>query len=125
MECDLTWLHVFPYSIRQGTPAAKMPQVDRAVIKDRAARLRDIGSRQVERYLESQIGQDHSVLLENRRMGRTEGFAEVFFLEDQPVGKIVAVRISGYRGSQLTTLTTSNTDFSNRRDQPVERLKRV
>ena len=55
-DCGLTWLHVFPYSVREGTPAAKMPQVDRAQIKARAARLRQAGDAQVAKHLSAQIG---------------------------------------------------------------------
>jgi threonylcarbamoyladenosine tRNA methylthiotransferase MtaB len=95
-DCDLTWLHVFPYSIRQGTPAAKMPQVDRAIIKERAARLREVGDAKVVAYLASQIGKIQNVLLEKPRKGRNEGFAPVVFSSDQPVGQIVKARISGH-----------------------------
>ena len=100
-ECDLTWLHVFPYSIRHGTPAARMPQVDRTLIKGRAARLRALGDAQVEKHLTDQIGRDHSVLMENKRMGRTPGFAPVHFSTDQPVGQIVRSRITRQDGARL------------------------
>lgn len=101
-DCGLTWLHVFPYSVRQGTPAARMPQVHGADIKERAARLRAIGDQQVQRHLQAQAGRTHSILLENLRMGRTEGFAEVTFATDQPVGQIVSAQITGHSGTQLT-----------------------
>ena len=94
-DCDLTWLHVFPYSPREGTPAARMPQVNGRAIRDRAARLRDAGERAAERHLAAQIGRDHAVLMESPRMGRTAQFAEVHFDTDQPVGAIVAARIAG------------------------------
>lgn len=94
-ECGLTWLHVFPYSVREGTPAARMPQVEKAAIKDRAARLRAAGDAAVAAHLAGEVGQVRQVLMENARMGRTEGFAEVTFACDQPVGEIVAARISG------------------------------
>ncbi|MDJ0994714.1 MAG: tRNA (N(6)-L-threonylcarbamoyladenosine(37)-C(2))-methylthiotransferase MtaB [Dinoroseobacter sp.] len=100
-ECDLTWLHVFPYSPRKGTPAARMPQVAGAAIKDRAARLRAAGTAQVARHLEAQIGRAHKVLLEGPTLGRTEQFTEVRFSSEQPEGQIVEVAIRGHDGRQL------------------------
>lgn len=101
-DCDLTWLHVFPYSPRQGTPAAKMPAVNGNIIKVRAAKLRAAGEAQVAQHLNAQIGQTHHVLMENPRMGRTEQFAEVVFEEDQSEGQIVTAQIKGVIGTQLT-----------------------
>ncbi len=101
-ECDLTWLHVFPYSPRPGTPAAKMPAVNGKLIKDRAARLRAAGSAQVDRHLKAQSGKTHRILMENARMGRTEQFTEVVFGSDQPESQIVRARITGFAGQQLT-----------------------
>jgi threonylcarbamoyladenosine tRNA methylthiotransferase MtaB len=101
-ECDLTWLHVFPYSKRAGTPAAKIPnQVNGTVIKDRAARLREAGDVQVQRHLEAQIGRDHIILMENPHMGRTEQFTEVTFATAQTEGAIVKAKILGLKGTQL------------------------
>ncbi|MCF6444506.1 tRNA (N(6)-L-threonylcarbamoyladenosine(37)-C(2))-methylthiotransferase MtaB [Nereida sp. MMG025] len=100
-DCDLTWLHVFPYSPRPGTPAAKMPAVDGRAIKDRAARLRQAGADQVGRHLAAQIGATHDVLLENPRMGRTAQFAEVHFDSDQPEGQIIRTAIKGATDTHL------------------------
>lgn len=101
-ECDLTWLHVFPYSKREGTPAAKIPnQVNGTVIKDRAARLREAGDVQVQRHLEAQIGRDHIILMENPHMGRTEQFTEVTFATPQTEGAIIRATIRGVKGTQL------------------------
>nr|WP_321506515.1 tRNA (N(6)-L-threonylcarbamoyladenosine(37)-C(2))-methylthiotransferase MtaB [uncultured Celeribacter sp.] len=101
-ECDLTWLHVFPYSKREGTPAAKIPrQVNGKVIKDRAARLRAAGDAQVEKHLRAQIGRHHMVLTENPHMGRTEQFTEVHFDQLQPEGALLSVEIAGIQGTQL------------------------
>jgi MiaB-like tRNA modifying enzyme len=100
-ECGLTWLHVFPYSPRKGTPAARMPQVAKPLIKDRAARLRALGEELAAAHLAAQIGRDHRVLMESPRMGRTEQFTEVRFDRDQPVGAILPVRIAGQDGAQL------------------------
>jgi len=101
-ECGLTWLHVFPYSKRPGTPAARMPQVHGAAIKDRAARLRSAGEAAVAAHLAVQVGKTHNVLLENPRMGRTEQFTEVVFGSDRPEGQIVETTITGTHGPHLT-----------------------
>lgn len=101
-DCDLTWLHVFPYSPRPGTPAARMPQVDGAAIRDRAARLRAAGEQQVKRHLAAQIGQVHRVLMENPTMGRTEQFAEVILPSPEAEGTIIEARVTGHLGNQLT-----------------------
>ena len=101
-DCDLTWLHVFPYSARQGTPAARMPAVNGNAIKDRAARLRAAGDAQVARHLAAQSGKTHHILMESPRMGRTEQFTEVVFDTDQPESQIVRARITGIAGTQLT-----------------------
>ena len=74
-ECGLTWLHVFPYSPRAGTPAARMPQVDPAVAKERAGRLRALGSEKVEAHLAAMLGRRVRLLMEKADLGRTEGFA--------------------------------------------------
>jgi threonylcarbamoyladenosine tRNA methylthiotransferase MtaB len=100
-DCDLTWLHVFPYSPRKGTPAARMPAVDKPTIKDRAKRLRAAGALAVRRHLAAQVGQTHNVLMENPRMGRTAQFAEVTFDTDQPEGQIVEARITDQQDGQL------------------------
>ncbi|MFG6529426.1 MULTISPECIES: tRNA (N(6)-L-threonylcarbamoyladenosine(37)-C(2))-methylthiotransferase MtaB [unclassified Sulfitobacter] len=101
-ECDLTWLHVFPYSARPGTPAARMPAVNGAAIKERAARLRAAGELQVQRHLEAQVGRTHDVLMENPHMGRTAQFTEVNFAAPQVEGAIVRAEITGISGNQLT-----------------------
>ncbi|WP_424941447.1 tRNA (N(6)-L-threonylcarbamoyladenosine(37)-C(2))-methylthiotransferase MtaB [Aliiroseovarius sp. S253] len=89
-DCDLTWLHVFPYSKREGTPAAKIPsKVDGNVIKARAARLRAAGDAQVQRHLKAQIGKEHQILMENPTMGRTAHFAEVVFDTPQIEGALI------------------------------------
>jgi threonylcarbamoyladenosine tRNA methylthiotransferase MtaB len=100
-ECDLTWLHVFPYSPRAGTPAARMPPVQKSDIKQRTAQLREAGKYQVHQYLAGQVGQKSQVLIENPTMGRTEQFAEVTFSTPQPVGQIVSTTISGHTENTL------------------------
>lgn len=102
-DCDLTWLHVFPYSKREGTPAAKIPrQVNGKVIRDRAARLRAVGDEQVQKHLQAQIGREHVILMENPHMGRTEQFTEVSFETAQDEGAILKAAITGIKGTQLT-----------------------
>jgi threonylcarbamoyladenosine tRNA methylthiotransferase MtaB len=100
-DCDLTWLHVFPYSAREGTPAARMPAVNGALIKARAARLRDAGARQVAKHLHAQQGVDHRVLMESAVMGRTEQFTEVHFAHPQIEGSIVAAKITDHDETHL------------------------
>ena len=100
-ECNLTWLHVFPYSVRNGTPAARMPQVNGRDIKNRAARLRAAGEAKVIQHLKAQVGHMHNVLLENPNMGRTQQFAEVIFAKSQPEGKIITTEITSASTTQL------------------------
>ena len=102
VDCGLTWLHVFPYSPRPGTPAARMPQVGGAAIKTRAARLRQAGEAALAVHLRAQAGKTHHILMENPRMGRTEQFTEVAFAADQPEGRIVTAHITGWAGDRLT-----------------------
>ena len=101
-QCNLTWLHVFPYSKRPGTPAARMPQVDGKAIRERAARLRQAGDERVAAHLAAQVGKTHNVLMESPHLGRTEQFTEVGFARAQTEGTIVLARISGTTGGQLT-----------------------
>ena len=100
-DCGLTWLHVFPYSSRNGTPAARMPQVPGATIKARAAQLRALATALTRTHLQAQIGRDHRVLMESPRMGRTEQFTEVSFETDQPTGALVPARIAGHDTQRL------------------------
>jgi threonylcarbamoyladenosine tRNA methylthiotransferase MtaB len=100
-DCGLTWLHIFPYSARVGTPAARMPQMDCGIIKERAARLRAAGDHRVNEHLMSQLGHMHNILIEKEAMGRTEGFTEVSFSTPQPVGQIVQAQIKGRSATQL------------------------
>ena len=101
-DCGLTFLHVFPFSPRRGTPAARMPQLRGPDIRDRAARLRAAGDARLSLHLAGQAGQTHSVLMESPRLGRTEQFAEVVVESDQPEGRIILADITGTTGHQLT-----------------------
>jgi threonylcarbamoyladenosine tRNA methylthiotransferase MtaB len=99
-ECGLSYLHVFPYSARPGTPAAKMPQVPGPLRKERAAKLRAAGEANLARFLESLSGSLQSVLVEKPDLGRAENFAPVR-LEGGIPGEIVPVRITGSDGTHL------------------------
>ena len=100
-ECYLTWLHIFPYSPRQGTPASRMPQVNGIKIKERAKLLRSLGATQVSKYLNSQIGKYHNILMESESMGRTEQFAEVDFQNPQQPGEITFAKIEKLNNNRL------------------------
>ena len=100
-DCDLTFLHVFPYSARKGTPAARMPRVPGEQIKSRAARLRAAGEVALDRHLAAQLGRTHRILMESPRLGRTEQFTEVRFAADQPEGAIVTATITGQTAERL------------------------
>jgi threonylcarbamoyladenosine tRNA methylthiotransferase MtaB len=101
-DCGLTFLHVFPFSPRQGTPAARMPQVNGPEIRNRAARLRAAGEVALSHHLAAEQGHSHRILTESLRMGRTEQFTEVDFASDQPEGTIVEARITGRTDLRLT-----------------------
>ena len=100
-ECGLTWLHIFPYSKRDGTPAARMPQIDGRIIKSRAELLRSLGKKVRSKHLKEQIGRKHKVLMESSVLGRTEQFAEVLFASPKQEGSIVDATISDASNSQL------------------------
>jgi threonylcarbamoyladenosine tRNA methylthiotransferase MtaB len=100
-ECGLTYLHVFPFSARPGTPAARMPQIAGAVIKERAHRLRQKGEAALRRHLEREIGMRRRVLTETPGLGRTEQFTHVKLGQAARPGAIVEVAITGHDGRQL------------------------
>jgi threonylcarbamoyladenosine tRNA methylthiotransferase MtaB len=100
-ECGLTYLHVFPYSSRPGTPAARMPQVARAVVKDRARRLRERGEAALRQHLDAEIGAVRRVLTESDDGGRSEHFTPVRFGAAVEPGTIVAARMTGHDGRRL------------------------
>ncbi len=100
-EADLTYLHVFPFSPRSGTPAARMPQVDKSVAKARAVRLRELGDQQFLKRAESRIGEIESVLVEKAGTGRTEHFLPIAVPGYGP-GDIISVRVTGAGPAGLT-----------------------
>ncbi len=91
-RCGLTWLHVFSYSSRKGTPASKMPQVHGSKRKERAARLRALGEKAAKRHHQSLVGKEISVLVENNGIGCTPQFAKLKLSGNFPVGHIVDVQ---------------------------------
>ncbi|MGB3503099.1 MAG: tRNA (N(6)-L-threonylcarbamoyladenosine(37)-C(2))-methylthiotransferase MtaB [Mesorhizobium sp.] len=99
-ECGLTHLHVFPYSPREGTPAARMPPVRREIVKERAARLRQAGEAAFRRHLERTTGTEQSILIERGGLGRTEGFT-LAAIDCGAPGEIVAARVTGHDGQRL------------------------
>ncbi len=100
-DCGLTFLHVFPYSPRNGTPAARMPQLPGPVIRERSARLRAAGAAALAGHLVARVGTTQCVLTEGPHMGRCEDFTEVRFDDAQPEGTIVSVRIAGAAATGL------------------------
>jgi threonylcarbamoyladenosine tRNA methylthiotransferase MtaB len=100
-ECGLTWLHVFPYSARKGTPAARMPQVPKPVRRERAARLRALGHARAEAWAAAQAGTAQRVLVERPGMGRAETFAEVRLADEHEPGHLIEATIAGSDGPIL------------------------
>ena len=99
-DCGLTFLHVFPFSARAGTPAAKMPQLGRGIAKERARRLREKGEAALRRHLTGEIGRERKVLVE-RDAGRTEHYTEVRLARPSAPGAIEDVVIAGHDGRRL------------------------
>jgi len=100
-ECGLTWLHVFAYSERPGTPAARMPQVAKPVRRDRARRLREKGTAAAAAFLDRSVGGEARLLVERDGAGYTEHFAAADLDRSCPEGRIVPVRITGVRAGRL------------------------
>jgi threonylcarbamoyladenosine tRNA methylthiotransferase MtaB len=99
-EAQLSFLHVFPFSPRPGTPAARMPQLQRPVIKERAARLRAAGEAALARHLSRQVGRTVTGLVERAGVARAEDFTEIAFTGEAAVGSIVPMRITGHDGGK-------------------------
>ena len=100
-ECGLTFLHVFPYSPRPGTPATRMPQVAGAEIKERAKRLRAAGEAALQKRLVSEVGATREVLIESATQGRTEHFVPVAIAGERP-GTVRRLVIAGHDGARLS-----------------------
>ena len=101
-ECNIAFLHAFPYSPRPGTPAARMPQLEKAVVKDRAARLRAVGQAALVKHLDAYTGRETSVLIERNQNGRLPDFTPVAFDQDSgEAGRPIAARIIGHDTTRL------------------------
>ncbi len=100
-ECELTFLHIFPFSPRPGTPAARMPQLEQPVIKKRAQWLRTAGEKRLHNFLAQQKGERRALLMETAHMGRTEQFASAHIMEAAKPGDIVMTEITGLSGTTL------------------------
>lgn len=100
-ECGLIFLHVFPYSPRPGTPAARMPQVAGGVTKERAKRLRAAGEAALRQRLQAEVGARREVLIESDGQGRTEHYLPVAIAGER-VGSVVPLKIGGSNGERLT-----------------------
>jgi len=101
-DCGLTYLHVFPFSPRPGTPAARMPQLQGTVIKERARLLRDHGNRRLSTFFEREVGKRRHVLAETETGGRTQHFAPVRFAVPVQAGSILDADIIGVVGNALS-----------------------
>jgi threonylcarbamoyladenosine tRNA methylthiotransferase MtaB len=100
-ECGLTQLHVFPFSPRPGTPAARMPQVGREAVKERARRLREKGEAAQRRHLDAEIGGNRRVMAESVRLARTEQFLPVRLAKSAAPGAIFSVAMRAHNGREL------------------------
>jgi threonylcarbamoyladenosine tRNA methylthiotransferase MtaB len=101
-EAGLAFLHVFPYSARPGTPAARMPPVKGDVVKARAARLRAAGDAALARHLDRQVGRTLAGLVERTGLARAEDFTEIAFEGQAPIGGVVDLTASGHDGKRVT-----------------------
>src|SRR5947199_4263570 len=97
-ECGLTHLHVFPYSERPGTPAARMPQVPHHLRKERARLLRQDGAAALQLHLGAELGAERRVLVESNDMARTEQFTPVRLAAHAEPGTLIDVTIAGHDG---------------------------
>lgn len=100
-EAKLQYLHVFAYSEREGTPAARMPQVDKNIRKQRAARLREAGLKELKDFLSRQVGKVYSAITESNQMARGENFIKIKLDQDIEGGKLVEVDIKGIEEDYL------------------------
>jgi len=101
-ECDLTFLHVFPFSPRTRTPAARMPQVDKKIIKQRAKILRNLGEKKLSEYFEKLKNKKVNVIVEGNNKGRTDSFAKVSLNKEYPSGQMLNMIITGKNEFGLT-----------------------
>ena len=100
-ECNITFLHIFPFSPRDGTPAARMPQLDREIIKKRAKILRNIGERKITEHYDKLKNKEINLIVESQNQGRSDTFAKVFLDDNFEAGKIIKMLVTGKRQEGL------------------------
>ena len=100
-DCNLTYLHIFPFSAKQGTPAARMPQVEKKVIQKRSKELREVGDQRLNMFLINEVGKEKKVLVEKPGFGRTEQYSKVLIPEDNNQGTLITKKIIGINKDQL------------------------
>ena len=100
-ECNITFLHVFPFSPRDGTPAARMPQLDREIIKKRAKILRNIGEQKIAEHYDKLKNKEINLIVESQNQGRSDTFAKVFLDDSFEAGKIIKMLVTGKRQEGL------------------------
>ena len=104
-ECNLTHLHIFPYSPRENTPASRMPQVQKNIIKDRARRLREKGMEKLKQHLKKNIGKKEQILIESRKenfsLGKDQHFLKVKLEEEFKEGNIISCIYTGVENDTL------------------------
>lgn len=102
-ECELSFLHVFPFSPRPQTPASRMPQLDRSLVKERAARLRETGRHRLQRHLRAEQGKVFDILVERAGLGRTPGFTEIELPNEKSAapGQIIRAQVTGQSDRRL------------------------
>ena len=100
-ECNITFLHVFPFSPRDGTPAARMPQLNREIIKKRAKILRNIGERKITEHYDKLKNKEINLIVESQNQGRSDTFAKVFLDDSFEAGKIIKMLVTGKRQEGL------------------------
>ena len=100
-ECNITFLHVFPFSPRDGTPAARMPQLDREIIKKRAKILRNIGERKITEHYDKLKNKEINLIVESQNQGRSDTFAKVCLDDNFEAGEIIKMLVTGKRQEGL------------------------
>ena len=112
-DCDIVFGHIFPYSPRAGTPAARMPQVGRTIARERAATLREANARRRQDWLGTQVGRTASMLVERDGMtGHAENFAAVTLTAPATPGTIIPVRLTARDGDRMVATPTQAKDIA-------------
>ena len=101
-ECNISFLHVFPFSPREGTPASRMPQLNREIIKKRAKILRELGNEQILKYYNKLENTEINLIVESESRGRSDGFAKVNLNQDYGNGNLIKMLVTGSDSSGLS-----------------------